>query len=738
MAQHPTSDILYESLKRHFGFSQFKGNQEEVIRNVLAGNDTFVLMPTGGGKSLCYQLPALMMEGVAIVISPLIALMKNQVDAMRTFAMEDGVAHFLNSSLNKSAVQRVREDVLAGKTKLLYFAPESLTKEENVEFLRRIKISFYAIDEAHCISEWGHDFRPEYRRIRPIIAEIGQAPVIALTATATPKVQLDIQKNLGMQEARVFKSSFNRANLYYEVRPKVNVTKEIIKYIKQHAGKSGIIYCLSRKKVEELAELLVVNGIKALPYHAGIDAATRAGNQDKFLMEEVDVIVATIAFGMGIDKPDVRYVIHYDIPKSLEGYYQETGRAGRDGGEGRCITFYSYKDIQKLEKFMQGKPVAEQEIGKLLLQETVSYAESAMCRRRMLLHYFGEEYGADNCGCCDNCCTPREEFEAREFMTLMLRTLAAIGDGFKADYLEAVLVGRTTNLVKSYKHHHLELFGAGAEHDAHFWNAVIRQGLILGLVDKDIENYGLLSISEQGRAYLEPGGAFSVKLVADHRYEETDDDDSLAVHGGRSGAGAGGAADPLLFSMLTDLRKEVAKKHGLPPFVIFSEPSLEDMTIQYPVTLEEMQNITGVGAGKAKRYGGPFVELIARYVEENGIERPQEMVVKSIVNKSGNKVFIIQSIDRKMDFEDIADAKGLTMEELMDEVEAIVGAGTRLNIDYYIAEMVDEDKVVEIIDYFTEDAETDSVADAVRELGGDYTEEEIRLVRIKFLSEAGN
>ncbi len=734
-SHYSSSDFLYESLKRHFGFSQFKGNQEEVIRNVLAGNDTFVLMPTGGGKSLCYQLPALMMEGVAIVISPLIALMKNQVDAMRTFSMEDGVAHFLNSSLNKSAVLKVREDVLAGKTKLLYFAPESLTKEENVEFLRKIKVSFYAIDEAHCISEWGHDFRPEYRRIRPIISEIAQAPVIALTATATPKVQLDIQKNLGMQHAKVFKSSFNRANLYYEVRPKVNATKEIIKYIKQNPGKSGIIYCLSRKKVEELAELLVVNGIKALPYHAGIDAATRAGNQDKFLMEEVDVIVATIAFGMGIDKPDVRYVIHYDIPKSLEGYYQETGRAGRDGGEGRCITFYSYKDIQKLEKFMQGKPVAEQEIGKLLLQETVSYAESAMCRRRMLLHYFGEEYGVPNCGCCDNCCNPREEFEAREDMRLMLETLAAIGGGFKADYLEAVLIGRTTNLVKSYKHHQLELFGAGAEHDAHFWNAVIRQGLILGLVDKDIENYGLLSISEAGRAFLAPGGAFSVKLVADHRYEETDDEDSVAAHpGGRGGA----AADPVLYAMLDDLRHEVAKKNGLPPFVIFSEPSLEDMTVQYPVTVEEMQNVTGVGAGKAKRYGGPFVELIAKYVEENGIERPQEMVVKSIVNKSGNKVFIIQSIDRKMDFEDIADAKGLSMEELMDEIEAIVGSGTKLNIDYYIAEMVDEDKVVDIIDYFTEDAETDSVADAVRELGGDYTEEEIRLVRVKFLSEAGN
>lgn len=738
MSQYPTSDILYESLKRHFGFSQFKGNQEKVIRNVLAGNDTFVLMPTGGGKSLCYQLPALMMEGVAIVISPLIALMKNQVDAMRTFAMEDGVAHFLNSSLNKSAVQRVREDVLAGKTKLLYFAPESLTKEENVEFLRKIKVSFYAIDEAHCISEWGHDFRPEYRRIRPIIAEIGQAPVIALTATATPKVQLDIQKNLGMQDARVFKSSFNRANLYYEVRPKVNAAKEIIKYIKQNPGKSGIIYCLSRKKVEELAELLVVNGIKALPYHAGIDAATRAANQDKFLMEEGDVIVATIAFGMGIDKPDVRYVIHYDIPKSLEGYYQETGRAGRDGGEGHCITFYSYKDVQKLEKFMQGKPVAEQEIGKLLLQETVSYAESAMCRRRMLLHYFGEQYDNPNCGCCDNCCNPREEFEGREFMRLMLETLEAIGAGFKADYLEGILLGKVTNLNKSYKHHKLELFGAGVDHDAQFWSAVIRQGLILGLVDKDIENYGLLSISETGRAYLAPGGVYSVKLVADHRYEDTDDDDSLAPHGGGRNAAGGGAADPILFSMLTDLRREVAKKHGLPPFVIFSEPSLEDMTIQYPVTLEEMQNITGVGAGKAKRYGLPFTQLIARYVEENGIERPQEMVVKSVVNKSGNKVFIIQSIDRKMDFEDIADAKGLGMDELMDEIEAIVGSGTRLNIDYYINEMVDEDKVLDIIDYFTEVAQTDSVADAVRELGADYTEEEIRLVRVKFLSEAGN
>lgn len=732
--------MLYESLKRHFGFSQFKGNQEEVIRNVLEGNDTFVLMPTGGGKSLCYQLPALMMEGVAIIISPLIALMKNQVDAMRTFSMVDGVAHFLNSSLNKSAVQKVREDVLAGKTKLLYFAPESLTKEENVEFLRKIKVSFYAIDEAHCISEWGHDFRPEYRRIRPIISEIGQAPLIALTATATPKVQLDIQKNLGMQDAKVFKSSFNRANLYYEVRPKVNATKEIIRYIKQNAGKSGIIYCLSRKKVEELAELLVVNGIKALPYHAGIDAVTRAGNQDKFLMEDVDVIVATIAFGMGIDKPDVRYVIHYDIPKSLEGYYQETGRAGRDGGEGKCITFYSYKDIQKLEKFMQGKPVAEQEIGKLLLQETVSYAESAMCRRRMLLHYFGEQYNAPNCACCDNCCTPKEEFEGREFMGLMLRTLEAVGSGFKADYLEAMLLGKATNLNKSYKHHKLDLFGAGAGHDAQFWSAVIRQGLILGLVDKDIENYGILSISDEGHAFIDPekGGGFSVKLVADHRYEESDEEDSFGISTGGGRVSGGGAADPVLFTMLLDLRKSVADKHKLPPFVIFSEPSLEDMTVQYPVTLEEMQNITGVGAGKAKKFGGAFIELIARYVEENNIERPQEMVVKSVVNKSGNKVFIIQSIDRKMDFADIADAKGMSMDELMDEIEAIVGSGTKLNIDYYINEMVDEDKVLDMIDYFTEEAQNDSVADAAKILGGDYAEEEIRLVRIKFLSEAGN
>ncbi len=726
-----TTDQLYDNLKKHFGFSQFKGNQEKVIRNVLAGRDTFVLMPTGGGKSLCYQLPALMMEGVAIVISPLIALMKNQVDAMRTFSMEDGVAHFLNSSLNKTAVQKVREDVLAGKTKLLYFAPESLTKEENVEFLRKIKVSFYAIDEAHCISEWGHDFRPEYRRIRPIISEIGQAPLIALTATATPKVQLDIQKNLGMTEAEVFKSSFNRPNLYYEVRPKVNVTKEIIRYIKNNAGKTGIIYCLSRKKVEELAELLVVNGIKALPYHAGIDAVTRAENQDKFLLEEADVIVATIAFGMGIDKPDVRYVIHYDIPKSLEGYYQETGRAGRDGGEGRCITFYSHKDILKLEKFMQGKPVAEQEIGKLLLQETVSYAESAMCRRRSLLHYFGEAYNETHCDSCDNCLHPREQFEGKEAICLLLEVLEEVGPNFKADYLKAFLMGNETTLIKSYQHHNHELFGTGSNHDDLFWSAVIRQALLQGFIDKNIENYGLLTLSARGKNYLEH--PHSVMLTADRPFEESDDDEST-----QNRSSGSGAADPTLFAMLKELVKETAQKLGLPPFVIFQDPSLEDMAIQYPITLGELQNITGVGAGKAERFGARFVELIARYVAENDIQRPQDMVVKSVVNKSGNKVFIIQSIDRKMDFEDIADAKGLSFEELLDEIEAIVGSGTRLNINYYLEQAVDEDKIDEVMSYFTEEAETDSFLEAQKELGADFTEEEIRLVRIKFLSEVGN
>ena len=722
---------LRDCLKRYFGFDSFKGNQEAVIRNVLDGKDTFVLMPTGGGKSLCYQLPALMMDGVAIVISPLIALMKNQVDAMRTFSMEDGVAHFLNSSLNKAAVAKVKGDVLEGKTKLLYFAPESLTKEDNVNFLRKIKISFYAIDEAHCISEWGHDFRPEYRRIRPIINEIGPAPLIALTATATPKVQMDIQKNLGMLDSAVFKSSFNRPNLFYEVRSKTNATKEIIRYIKSNEGKSGIIYCLSRKKVEELSELLAANNIKVAPYHAGMDAATRAANQDKFLHEQVDVIVATIAFGMGIDKPDVRYVIHYDIPKSLEGYYQETGRAGRDGAGGHCITFYSYKDIQKLEKFMQGKPLAEQEIGRLLLQETVSYAESSVCRRKTLLHYFGEEFAEENCGCCDNCLHPKPRFEGMEPMKLMLQVLQSIGDKFKADYLINMLVGRNNALIKSYNHHKSEWFGVGSDRNDRFWGAVVRQALILGLVDKNIENYGLLSINAAGEEFVRH--PHSVMIAADHEYEDGDDDDTVSPP-----AGKGGVADEELYAMLKDLRKQVARQMELPPFVIFQDPSLEDMSIQYPVTLDEMQNITGVGAGKARKFGKPFVELIKKYCDEKDIVRPQDMVVKSVVNKSGSKVFIIQSIDRQMDFEDIARARDMDFDELLTEIEAIVHSGTRLNVGYYVDQAVDEDKAEEIYLHFKEDAETDSLDEAIKELGGDFTEEEIRLVRIKFMSELGN
>lgn len=725
-------DMLHAKLKEYFGFSSFKGNQESVIRNVLEGKDTFVLMPTGGGKSLCYQLPALLMDGVAIVISPLIALMKNQVDAMRTFSQHDGIAHFLNSSLNKSAVNQVKEDVLAGKTKLLYFAPESLTKEDNIAFLRKIKISFYAIDEAHCISEWGHDFRPEYRRIRPIMNDIGPAPLIALTATATPKVQFDIQKNLGMLDAAVFKSSFNRPNLFYEVRPKNDAVREIIKYIKQNEGKSGIIYCLSRKKVEELAELLVANGIKALPYHAGMDAATRAKNQDAFLMEEADVIVATIAFGMGIDKPDVRFVIHYDIPKSLEGYYQETGRAGRDGGEGHCITFYSYKDIQKLEKFMQGKPVAEQEIGKLLLLETVSYAESSMCRRKTLLHYFGEEYKEDNCGCCDNCVHPKPKVHVKDEMVTMLEALKGIGSKFKMDYLVSLLVGRMTAMIKSYGHNSTEWFGAGNGHDDRFWGAVIRQALILGLIDKNIENYGLLSVNETGERYMEK--PYDITITLDHNYDDADSDEAAAP----AGRGGEGVADVELFAMLKDLRKKVAKQHELPPFVIFQDPSLEDMSIQYPITIEEMQNITGVGAGKARKFGAEFVKLIKKYVEEKDIIRPNDMVVKSVVNKSGNKVFIIQSIDRKMDFEDIARARDMDFNELLTEIEAIVNSGTKLNINYYIEQAVDEDKAEEIYLYFKEDAESDSIEEALEELGHDFTEEEIRLVRIKFICEQGN
>ena len=725
------SASLHGKLKEYFGFSSFKGNQEAVIRNVLEGKDTFVLMPTGGGKSLCYQLPALLMDGVAIVISPLIALMKNQVDAMRTFSAESGIAHFLNSSLNKTAVTQVRSDVLAGKTKLLYFAPESLTKEDNVAFLRKIRISFYAIDEAHCISEWGHDFRPEYRRIRPIINEIGPAPLIALTATATPKVQLDIQKNLGMSDAAVFKSSFNRPNLYYEIRPKHDVDREIIRFIKQNEGKSGIIYCLSRKKVEELTELLVANGIRALAYHAGMDAATRAANQDAFLMERVEVIVATIAFGMGIDKPDVRYVIHYDIPKSLEGYYQETGRAGRDGGEGHCLTFYSYKDIQKLEKFMQGKPVAEQEIGKLLLLETVSYAESSMCRRKTLLHYFGEEYTEENCGNCDNCRHPKPRIDARAALRMALEALRDLGDKFKTDYLINVLVGKNTALIKSYGHNKSKWFGAGAEHDARFWGAVLRQALIMGLVDKNIENYGLISINKRGEDYV--AMPYPVTVTLDHDYDEEEKEAEAVAQVGR-----GGAADEELFSMLKDLRKKVATQHGLPPFVIFQDPSLEDMAVQYPVTIEEMQNITGVGVGKARKFGAEFVKLIKAYVEEKEIIRPQDMVVKSVASKSGNKIFIIQSIDRKMDFEDIARAKDLDFDELLTEIEGIVNSGTKLDISYYLKDFMDEDKVEDIYLYFKEDAESDSLDAAIGELGSDYTEEEIRLVRIKFICEQGN
>ena len=720
---------IHDYLKKYFGFDTFKGNQEPIIRNVLSGRDTFVLMPTGGGKSLCYQLPAVMKKGIAIVISPLIALMKNQVDAMRNFSTDDDVAHFLNSSLTKTEIARVKKDVLSGKAKLLYVAPESLTKEENIEFLKNVDISFYAIDEAHCISEWGHDFRPEYRRIRPIIDTIGRSPIIALTATATPKVQHDILKNLSILDADVFKSSFNRPNLYYEVKSKQDVTKEIIKYIKNNAGKSGIIYCLSRKKVEEMAEVLKVNGIKALPYHAGMDSATRTMNQDKFLMEEVDIIVATIAFGMGIDKPDVRFVIHYDIPKSLEGYYQETGRAGRDGGEGNCIAYYSYNDILKLEKFMQGKPIAEQEIGKQLLLETVSYAESSVCRRKLLLHYFGEEYLKENCEACDNCLHPKSQFEGNEAVISILETILAVKEKFKADHIANILSGKVTSAIKSYKHHKLEFFGIGEDKDEKFWNMVIRQALIAKFLTKDIENYGLLKLTEKGMGFLENPTSFM--LAEDHDYADTTDEEN--AFGARTAA-----VDEELFSILKDLRKKLSKQKDVPPFVIFQDPSLEDMAIQYPITIDELQNISGVGAGKAQRYGEEFIEIIKKYVEEKEIIRPLDMVVKSVVNKSGIKVYIIQSIDMKRPLEDIAEAKGLEMSELVSEIEAIVNSGTRLNLDYYVDMMIDEERQHDIYSYFREEAESDSLEDAIKELGSEFEEEEIRLVRIKFLSEMGN
>ena len=721
---------LTNLLKQYFGFDTFKGDQEAIIRNVLAGNDTFVLMPTGGGKSLCYQLPSLIMEGTAIVISPLIALMKNQVDAIRNYSEEDGVAHFLNSSLNKSAIEQVKSDVVSGKTKLLYVAPESLTKEDNIEFLRTVKISFYAIDEAHCISEWGHDFRPEYRKIRPIINEICAAPIIALTATATHKVRDDIKKNLGMSAAKEFCSSFNRPNLYYEVRPKTkNVDSDIVRFIKGQEGKSGIIYCLSRKKVEELAEVLKANDIPAAAYHAGMDSAVRSQTQDDFIMERVDVIVATIAFGMGIDKPDVRYVIHYDIPKSLEGYYQETGRGGRDGGEGRCIAFYSNKDLQKLEKFLEGKPIAEQDIGKQLLQETTAYCESSVCRRKLLLHYFGETYEKENCGNCDNCLNPKKQVEAQELLCTLLETVIAVKENFKSDYIINVILGKETSEIIAHQHDELETFGTGTGDEEKTWNAVLQQALITGYLEKDVENYGLIKITAAGKKYLKSPKSF--KIVEDRDFDDEENDEMPLRAGGTV------VVDPALFSMLKDLRKKVSKQHGLPPYVIFQDPSLEAMATTYPITIEELRNIPGVGEGKAKRYGQEFVDLIRRHVEENEIERPEDMRVRTVANKSKMKVSIIQSIDRKVALDDIALAKGIEFEELLDEVESIVYSGTKLNIDYFLEEVLDDDKVDEIYEYFKE-SETDDVEEAIEELGDDYTEEEIRLVRLKFISEMGN
>ncbi len=728
--------LIRAKLKEFFGYDSFKGDQQSIITHLIDGGDAFVLMPTGAGKSLCYQLPALVMEGTAIVISPLIALMKNQVDAIRGFVSgNESIAHFLNSSLGKQQVLEVREDLLSGRTKLLYVAPESLTKEENIALLKEIKISFYAIDEAHCISEWGHDFRPEYRRIRSLVEDIGRSPIIALTATATPKVQSDILKNLGITGARVFKSSFNRPNLYYEVRDKADQDKDIIKFIRQNAGKSGIIYCLSRKKVEELAQLLVINGIKAVPYHAGLDARTRSENQDKFLMEEIDVVVATIAFGMGIDKPDVRFVIHYDVPKSIESYYQETGRAGRDGEEGVCITYYSYKDIQKLEKFMQGKPISEQEIGRQLLMEVMAYAESNQCRRKLLLNYFGEDYPHPSCGCCDNCVHPKPTFDGQAEMRLVIGLIRALPERFKLEHLACILAGKDNAIIKSYHHDRLPYFGAGKAHSEKFWCTVIHQGLILHLLDKEIEKYGLIYVTEQGLAF--DAQPCPLPLVEDRTFsngtEDDDDDEALAASAAmRSGEAAG---DPVLLSMLKDLRKDLSRRLRLQPWIIFGDPALNDMSILYPCTLEELRNCQGVGEGKARKFGQEFVELISKYVEENEIERPDDFVIKSAPTKSANKVFIIQSIDRRLNLEDIAQARGLEMDELMTEIEAIVSTGTKLNLDYYLYQNVDEDVVEEIYDYFREEAESDSVADAIQALGPDYEEMEIRLVRIKFLCE---